>query len=350
LCDFTLKKMKRIAATNRIAPLSKYIVTAYAVMAMSAVISCKGSNVSPLYEESIAQSDSLNFSVIEEDASKSVNPPVKEDVKFKNVDELVNWLRNSESWHRYRSGIIPAIAKVDLKYASKLVNNHTLTFLIVDKATMKVYLYDKYGNLMKNYGIACARNYGTKHSKGDSRTPEGCFEASGIYDSTDWLYTDDEGVTSDVKGVYGPRFIRLRIPGIYSIGLHGTNAPWSIGGRRSHGCIRLHNDDITDLVSYVEKGTPIIVSPGPKDIDVNKEEGYFIPAVPLTPTSLPARSYQKEKPINSSSENSYPKASDKEEEKTRRQLMQEASENEMREIPGQEIEEIPAKHYPELIE
>jgi lipoprotein-anchoring transpeptidase ErfK/SrfK len=46
--------------------------------------------------------------------------------------------------------------------------------------------------------------------------------------------------------------------GAYAI--HGTNAPNSIGGFVSYGCIRMYNEDVTDLYSRVHLGTPVIVT------------------------------------------------------------------------------------------
>jgi lipoprotein-anchoring transpeptidase ErfK/SrfK len=43
--------------------------------------------------------------------------------------------------------------------------------------------------------------------------------------------------------------------------IHGTNNPMSIGTRVSSGCIRLTNDDVTDLYSRVGIGTKVIVLP-----------------------------------------------------------------------------------------
>jgi lipoprotein-anchoring transpeptidase ErfK/SrfK len=43
--------------------------------------------------------------------------------------------------------------------------------------------------------------------------------------------------------------------------IHGTNAPETIGTRVSSGCIRLTNDDVTDLYSRVTVGTRIVVLP-----------------------------------------------------------------------------------------
>lgn len=41
--------------------------------------------------------------------------------------------------------------------------------------------------------------------------------------------------------------------------IHGTNAPNSIGGFVSSGCIRMYNHDITDLYQRVQVGTPVVV-------------------------------------------------------------------------------------------
>ena len=41
--------------------------------------------------------------------------------------------------------------------------------------------------------------------------------------------------------------------------IHGTNAPQSIGGFVSYGCIRMYNQDITDLYQRVQVGTPVVV-------------------------------------------------------------------------------------------
>ena len=42
--------------------------------------------------------------------------------------------------------------------------------------------------------------------------------------------------------------------------IHGTNMPGSVGGFVSYGCIRMLNDDITDLYSRVSVGTTVVVA------------------------------------------------------------------------------------------
>ena len=50
-------------------------------------------------------------------------------------------------------------------------------------------------------------------------------------------------------GRYVLRFSR------HAYGIHGTNRPWGIGRRVSHGCIRLYPEDIQELFSIVDTGS-----------------------------------------------------------------------------------------------
>ena len=211
-------------------------------------------------------------SLIEAEPIDSVKP-----YNFKTTDEALGYMRKSIHADKYSEGILPQMAEDCLPYASKLLNSPYDRFIVVDKHRMRVILFDKYGREEKNYRMACAKNYGSKHQKADSRTPEGFFSAQGVYDSTDWLFRDDNGKVNPKKGQFGPRFIRLKTPVTSQIGIHGTCAPWSIGARCSHGCIRIKNEHILELIEYVEVGMPIIVSPSLKDTKINIAEGYDIP-------------------------------------------------------------------------
>jgi lipoprotein-anchoring transpeptidase ErfK/SrfK len=42
--------------------------------------------------------------------------------------------------------------------------------------------------------------------------------------------------------------------------IHGTNMPHSVGGFVSYGCIRMLNDDISDLYGRVSVGTTVVVT------------------------------------------------------------------------------------------
>jgi lipoprotein-anchoring transpeptidase ErfK/SrfK len=44
------------------------------------------------------------------------------------------------------------------------------------------------------------------------------------------------------------------------LGIHGTNSPETLGSAVSAGCIRLHNDDIARLVTFLPLGVPVDVT------------------------------------------------------------------------------------------
>jgi lipoprotein-anchoring transpeptidase ErfK/SrfK len=57
-------------------------------------------------------------------------------------------------------------------------------------------------------------------------------------------------------GPYGAYWLGLSKP---HYGIHGTNDPTSIGKRVSHGCIRMYNQDVTQLASLVPVGTTVVI-------------------------------------------------------------------------------------------
>jgi lipoprotein-anchoring transpeptidase ErfK/SrfK len=42
--------------------------------------------------------------------------------------------------------------------------------------------------------------------------------------------------------------------------IHGTNRPNSVGGYVSYGCVRMYNQDISDLFDRVDVGTQVVVT------------------------------------------------------------------------------------------
>ena len=54
----------------------------------------------------------------------------------------------------------------------------------------------------------------------------------------------------------GSHALRLSKPTVL---IHGTNRPWGIGARVSHGCIRLHQEDIALLFGMIRRGTQVSI-------------------------------------------------------------------------------------------
>ena len=119
--------------------------------------------------------------------------------------------------------------------------NVVRTHLRVDPSRLRAVLHDRGREVWRaRAGIG----------KPSTPTPRGRF----------WIRERLKGL----GGIYGPWAIGTSAysvlsdwPGGGVIGLHGTNQPWLIPGRPSHGCIRLRNAKIRRLVKLAPIGTPV---------------------------------------------------------------------------------------------
>jgi len=126
----------------------------------------------------------------------------------------------------------------------------------IDKSDLQLILFND-GQEFKQYKISDGKNPGDKQKKGDCRTPVGTFEVISIERSADWEYDFEDDDLGPIKGAYGPYFLRLATPGWKGIGIHGTHDPTLIGFHNSHGCIRLKNSDLLDLLPHVTLNTVV---------------------------------------------------------------------------------------------
>ena len=147
--------------------------------------------------------------------------------------------------------------------------------IIINKRETRLYVVNMFGDTLATFPICCSRNRGQKRGTDDCRTPEGTFSIIGVYNSTNWRY---KGTGSKC---YGPYFISVLTPGFWGIGIHGTNSPGSVPGRSSHGCIRLHNENIVKLVKMVDKDTKITILPDDPDAErkeIAKIRASYVPS------------------------------------------------------------------------
>jgi len=77
----------------------------------------------------------------------------------------------------------------------------------------------------------------------------------------------------------GQYAMRLSMP---SYLIHGTNKPWGVGMRVSHGCIRLYPEDIARLFPEVPVGTPLRIINEPYLTGWQDGELYFEAHAPLS--------------------------------------------------------------------
>jgi len=143
--------------------------------------------------------------------------------------------------------------------------------LIVDTQNTHLYLVLGNGKAMR-YGIGVGR---------EGFTWSGSEKVSRMAEWPDW-HPPEEMID---RQPYLPRFMaggpgnplgaRALYLGKTVYRIHGTNQPSTIGTFVSSGCIRLTNEDVTDLYTRVKVGTRVVVLPG--------KAPPSAPAVPLNP-------------------------------------------------------------------
>jgi len=129
--------------------------------------------------------------------------------------------------------------------------------IVIDKSQFNMKLYQG-SQVIKEYLIALGKNPGDKQKVGDKRTPEGDFNIQKIQVASWWEYDFGDG-KGPIKA-YGPWFIRLETNATQTIsgntwtgiGIHGTHDEDSIGTLASRGCIRMHNDELVELVDLLK--------------------------------------------------------------------------------------------------
>lgn len=112
------------------------------------------------------------------------------------------------------------------------------TSIVIDKSEFRLY-FVKGDVLIRSYKVGLGRP--------SMETPVGLWKVGVKYHS-------------NPAGAFGPRKMRLyRKSGSSWVFthylIHGTNEPWAVGIKASHGCMRLYNRDVLDLYPLVPVGT-----------------------------------------------------------------------------------------------
>ncbi|MEO6463742.1 MAG: L,D-transpeptidase [Candidatus Eisenbacteria bacterium] len=90
-------------------------------------------------------------------------------------------------------------------------------------------------------------------------TPSGSFRILQMAKDPTWAPKGGPIVPPGPRNPLGTRWMRITTSGY---GIHATNDPGSIGGARSHGCIRMHRADAEAVFAQVQRGTRVdIVDP-----------------------------------------------------------------------------------------
>lgn len=152
----------------------------------------------------------------------------------------------------------------------KIVHNISESRLvIINKDDYSLNLYSYKGDLLNRYKVGIGANIGNKTKVGDKKTPEGLFRILDIEDSSEWMYDFKDDSLPQIKGAYGPWFMRLDANGFQGIGIHGTIDVSTLGTRTSQGCIRMQNDELNSLKKQITIGTLVIILPSIIDMEAD---------------------------------------------------------------------------------
>ncbi|MHA3775105.1 L,D-transpeptidase family protein [Verrucomicrobiota bacterium sgz303538] len=134
-------------------------------------------------------------------------------------------------------------------------------------------LIDDTGTVLRRYAISTSK-FGLGSEPGSNKTPTGNLRiAEKIGDGAppgvifkSRIQTEQFGKEEDTDDWVQTRILWLE--GLDTensntkdryVYIHGTNAESQLGTPASHGCVRMSNDDVVDLFSKVEVGTPIVI-------------------------------------------------------------------------------------------
>lgn len=145
--------------------------------------------------------------------------------------------------------------------------------LNVPGRTLDLYRGDK---LLREYSVAVG--------KPSTPTPTGEFYISAKEVNPEWIPPNGDPVVP--SGPLNP--LGYRWMGLYSTyGIHGTNAPWTIGSVVSNGCIRMNESDAEELFDAVPIGTPVTITYERVRVDVDNNGYAFLHIYPDIYASKP---------------------------------------------------------------
>lgn len=130
----------------------------------------------------------------------------------------------------------------------------------VNKQQLRLTLF-KGDDIVKSWSVSVGKGRGkVKSSRLDLITPTGTFTIYRVIPDAEKLvfdpaWFDEPGEAA--AGVYGSKLISFYNK--WQIAIHGTNNPRSVGRWATHGCIRLKNPDIEDLVTYVKPKMKVVI-------------------------------------------------------------------------------------------
>lgn len=128
------------------------------------------------------------------------------------------------------------------------MNGHPSANIVINLPSYTIGYYEN-NELIQEYPIAIG--------KPSTPTPCGFYKIKDKEINPCWYPPDKIGyiVPSGPSNPLGYRWMGFES----NYGIHGTNAPWSIGSAVSNGCIRMYEEDVEQLFEQVQYNTPLSI-------------------------------------------------------------------------------------------
>ncbi|MGE5554238.1 MAG: L,D-transpeptidase family protein [Betaproteobacteria bacterium] len=121
-------------------------------------------------------------------------------------------------------------------------------------ATYRIVVNIPSRTLSLRLGEVLVRRYPVAVGRPQTPSPLGRYRITVKVVNPTWYPRRRPPVPPGPQNPVGTRWLGLNAP---NLGIHGTNAPDSIGQAVSGGCIRMRNEDVEELFALVEVGTPV---------------------------------------------------------------------------------------------
>lgn len=164
--------------------------------------------------------------------------------------------------------------------------------IVINLAECRLYYFSKDGRYVYTYPVGLGRKgWRTpltsttviRKSSNPTWTPPATIKAF-VYEQTGNKLPKSIG-PEDPENPLGPYAMYLGKNGYL---IHGTNQPWTVGKLNSAGCIRLSNNDVTELYQQVKTGTPVRIIHQPYKAGWQDGRLYLEAHKPVNLSELPS--------------------------------------------------------------
>lgn len=168
--------------------------------------------------------------------------------------------------------------------------------IVINLAEMRLYYFMRKGKkrIVKTFPLGIGRE--------GFNSPLGSFRIIGIRKNPSWYVPASirkeqpdlpKVVPPGPENPLGDYWFQLSITGY---GIHGTNKPYGVGRRVSHGCIRMYPEDVKNLARFVRAGTRVRIVNQPIKVGIRYGEVYIEietdKSVKYNQSSLMSQAYQ----------------------------------------------------------